>query len=191
MTLRVSLVAAARTSSRLAERFDDDRSLDQAGWHEVQLVAHTLVPLGAAELRYCSPTPRSRATGDALGFAPMAQPALRDWDMGRWRGMTLGEVTAREPAAVDHWLADPRSAPHGGESMLGFIGRVGGWLDTRPADDGLVVAVAEPAVIRAALVYALNAPPSAFWNVDVRPLSTITLTGLPGRWSLSLEAGGR
>lgn len=157
----------------------------------MQLVAHTLVPLGAAELRYCSPTPRSRATGDALGFAPMAQPALRDWDMGRWRGLTLGEVTAREPAAVDHWLADPRSAPHGGESMLGFIGRVGGWLDTRPAADGLVVAVAEPAVIRAALVYALNAPPSAYWNVDVRPLSTITLTGLPGRWSLSLEAGIR
>ncbi|SCE07860.1 Histidine phosphatase superfamily (branch 1), partial [Streptomyces sp. Termitarium-T10T-6] len=91
----------------------------------------------------------------------------------------------------DRWLADPRSAPHGGESMLGFIGRVGGWLDTRPADDGLVVAVAEPAVIRAALVYALNAPPATYWNVDVRPLSTITLTGLPGRWSLSLEAGIR
>nr|CAA78841.1 hypothetical protein [Streptomyces anulatus] len=108
MTLRVFLVAAARSSSRLAERFDDDRPLDQAGWHEVQLVAHTLVPLGA-DVRYCSPTPRSRATGDALGFAPMAQPALRDWDMGRWRGVTLGEVTAREPAAVDHWLADPRS----------------------------------------------------------------------------------
>ncbi|NEE51574.1 histidine phosphatase family protein, partial [Streptomyces sp. SID8455] len=59
MTHRVTLVAAARTSPRLAERFDDDRPLDHAGWHEVQLVAHTLVPLGAAELRYCSPTPRS------------------------------------------------------------------------------------------------------------------------------------
>ncbi|OSC73782.1 histidine phosphatase family protein, partial [Streptomyces sp. BF-3] len=46
-------------------------------------------------------------------------------------------------------------------------------------------------VIRAALVYALNAPPATYWNVDVRPLSTITLTGLPGRWSLSLEAGIR
>ncbi|NDZ74285.1 histidine phosphatase family protein, partial [Streptomyces sp. SID10362] len=47
------------------------------------------------------------------------------------------------------------------------------------------------AVIRAALVYALSAPPSAYWNVDVRPLSTVTLTGLPGRWSLCLEAGSR
>ncbi len=191
MSVRVSLVAAARSSSLLAERFDDDRPLDQAGWHEVQLAAQALVPLGAAELRYCSPTARSRATGEALGYAPMAQPALRDCDMGRWRGLTLSDVAAREPAAVDAWLADPRSAPHGGEPLLAFITRIGGWLDTRPACEGSIVAVAEPAVVRAALVYALGAPPSTYWNVDVRPLSTITLTGLPGRWSLRLEAGPR
>ncbi|MGY4914515.1 histidine phosphatase family protein [Streptomyces sp. 900116325] len=191
MSVRVSLVAAARSSSLLAERFDDDRPLDQAGWHEVQLAAQALVPLGAAELRYCSPTARSRATGEALGYAPMAQPALRDCDMGRWRGLTLSDVAAREPAAVDAWLADPRSAPHGGEPLLAFITRIGGWLDTRPVCEGSIVAVAEPAVVRAALVYALGAPPSTYWNVDVRPLSTITLAGLPGRWSLRLEAGPR
>ncbi|MET4646235.1 histidine phosphatase family protein [Streptomyces sp. NBC_01724] len=191
MSVRVSLVAAARSSSLLAERFDDDRPLDQAGWHEVQLAAQALVPLGAAELRYCSPTARSRATGEALGYAPMAQPALRDCDMGRWRGLTLSDVAAREPAAVDAWLADPRSAPHGGEPLLAFISRIGGWLDTRPACEGSIVAVAEPAVVRAALVYALGAPPSTYWNVDVRPLSTVTLTGRPGRWSLRLEARPR
>ncbi|MET7631556.1 MULTISPECIES: histidine phosphatase family protein [unclassified Streptomyces] len=191
MSVRVSLVAAARSSSLLAERFDDDRPLDQAGWHEVQLAAQALAPLGAAELRYCSPTARSRATGEALGYAPMAQPALRDCDMGRWRGLTLSDVAAREPAAVDAWLADPRSAPHGGEPLLAFISRIGGWLDTRPACEGSIVAVAEPAVVRAALVYALGAPPSTYWNVDVRPLSTVTLTGRPGRWSLRLEARPR
>ncbi|MFD0023281.1 histidine phosphatase family protein [Streptomyces sp. NPDC058382] len=189
MSVRVTLVAAARGSSLLGERFDDDRPLDEAGWHEVQFAAPALVALGAAELRYCSPTPRSRATGDALGFAPLVQPALRDCDMGRWRGSTFAEVTAREPAAVDAWLADPRSAPHGGEPLLAFISRIGGWLDTRPACDGSIVAVAEPAVVRAALVYALRAQPSAYWNVDVGPLSTVTLTGLPRRWSLRLETG--
>ncbi|MFF9686689.1 histidine phosphatase family protein [Streptomyces sp. NPDC014623] len=188
MSVRVSLVAAARSSALLAERFDDDRPLDHAGLHAIQLAAHTLVRLGAAELRYCSPAPRSRATGDALGFAPLLQPALRDCDMGRWRGMTLAEVAAREPAGVDTWLADPRSAPHGGESLLTFISRVGGWLDTRPVREGALVAVAEPAVVRAVLVYAIQAPPWTYWNIDVRPLSAVTITGLPGRWSLSLEA---
>ncbi len=147
------------------------------------------MPLAAAELRYCSPTPRSRATGDALGYAPLVQPALRDCSMGRWRGLTLGEAMAREPAAVDAWLADPRSAPHGGEPLMSFISRVGGWLETRPVEDGsCIVAVTEPSVVRAALVYALRAQPSAYWNIDVRPLSTVTLAGRNGRWNLRLEA---
>ncbi|MFE4372012.1 histidine phosphatase family protein [Streptomyces sp. NPDC056835] len=191
MTVRVTLVAAARNSDLYDERFDDDRPLDRAGWYEMQRVAHALVPLSAADLRYCSPTLRSRTTGDALGYAPLAQPALRDCDMGRWRGFTLAEVIAREPAAVDAWLADPRSAPHGGETLLAFISRIGGWLDTRPAQDiAAIVAVAEPAVVRAALVYALKAPPRTYWYVDVQPLSTVTLTGTPGRWSLRLDGGG-
>src|SRR3954463_16291044 len=108
--------------------------------------------------------------------------------MGRWRGLTLGEAMAREPALVDAWLADPRSTPHGGESLLSFISRVGSWLDPRPDDDGgRIVAVAEPSVIRAALVYALKAPPSTYWNIDVRPLSTTAVTGRTGRWNLRLD----
>lgn len=188
MPLRVTFVAAARSSPLLAERFQDDRPLDQAGWDEVLRVAGELRPLAAADLRYCSPTPRSRATGDALGYAPLVQLALRDCDMGRWRGLTLGEAMAREPESVDAWLADPRSTPHGGESLLAFISRVGGWLDTRPADDGgRIVAVAEPSVIRAALVYVLKAPPATYWNIDVRPLSAATVTGRAGRWNLRVD----
>ncbi|WP_189984994.1 histidine phosphatase family protein [Streptomyces capoamus] len=188
MPLRVTFVAAACGAPPPAERFEDDRPLNQAGWDEVQRAAGELLPLAAAELRYCSPTPRSRATGDALGYAPLVQLALRDCDMGRWRGLTLGEAMAREPEAVDFWLADPRATPHGGESLLAFISRVGGWLDTRPADDGgRIVAVAEPSVIRAALVYALKAPPSSYWNIDVRPLSTTTVSGRAGRWNLRFD----
>ncbi|MFD7135103.1 histidine phosphatase family protein [Streptomyces sp. NPDC059894] len=188
MAVRVTFVATARSSPLLADRFEDDRPLDRAGWDAVQRVVGDLLPLAAAELRYCSPTPRSRATGDALGYAPLVQLALRDCDMGRWRGLTLGEAMAREPEAVDAWLADPRATPHGGESLLSFISRVGGWLETRPVEDRCrIVAVAEPSVIRAALVYALKAPPSSYWNIDVRPLSTTTVSGRGGRWHLRLD----
>ncbi|NEB02359.1 histidine phosphatase family protein [Streptomyces sp. SID13726] len=189
MQLRVTFVAAARSSSLLAERFEDDRPLDQAGWDTALAASRELLPLAAAELRYCSPTPRSRATGDALGYSPLVQLALRDCDMGRWRGLTLGEAMAREPESVDAWLADPRATPHGGESLLTFVSRVGEWLDTRPVEDGgRVVAVAEPSVVRAALVYALKAPPSTYWNIDVRPLSATTVTGRAGRWNLRFES---
>ncbi|MEU3146164.1 MULTISPECIES: histidine phosphatase family protein [unclassified Streptomyces] len=188
MALRVTFVAAAGSASRLAERFEDDRPLDRAGWDDVQRVARELLPLAAADLRYCSPNPRSRATGEGLGYAPLVQLALRDCAMGRWRGLTLREAMAREPEAVDVWLADPRATLHGGESLLDFITRVGNWLDTRPAEeDCRVVAVAEPSVIRAALVYALKAPPATYWNIDVRSLSRVGVAGRAGRWSLRIE----
>ncbi|MEU9122790.1 histidine phosphatase family protein [Streptomyces sp. NPDC048506] len=188
MSVRLKLLAAARSSSLLETRFDDDRPLDVAGWHETERAAPVLCRLAAAELRYCSPSARCRETGEALGLRPLAQPALRDCDMGRWRGRTLAEVTAAEPRAVEAWLADPRSAPHGGESLLAFIRRVGNWLDTRPTEDAAgLLAVAEPDVVRAALVYALQAPPHSYWRIDVPPLSVTTLSGRPGSWSLQLE----
>ncbi|MDT0305998.1 histidine phosphatase family protein [Streptomyces sp. DSM 44917] len=181
----VTLIAAARGSSLLDARFGDDRPLDVAGWQALERAVPALLPLAAAELRYCSPTASSRQTGVALGLAPLSQLALRDCDMGRWQGMTLQEVTLREPQAVEAWLADPRSAPHGGEPLLAFVSRVGGWLDTRPVgEDGRVVAVTEPSVIRAALLYALRVPPHAYWRTEVHPLSVLSISGGPGRWSL-------
>lgn len=189
MNVRLTLLAAARNSSRLAERFDDDRPLDAAGWVMAERAVPVFSPLAAADLRYCSPTQRSRETGRVLGLAPLAQVALRDCDMGRWRGRTLEEVMTTEPRDVDAWLADPHSAPHGGEPLIAFIQRIGGWLDTRPVEDGShVLAVTEPSIIRAALVYALKAPPASYWHIDVMPLSTISLTGRPGRWSLHVDS---
>ncbi|AQW49082.1 histidine phosphatase family protein [Streptomyces violaceusniger] len=185
MTFRLTLVAAGRSSSRLGERFGDDRPLDPEGRLAAERAAPALVPLAAAELRYCSPSARSRETGDALGFTPLVQLALRDCDMGRWAGRSLADVMAREPGEVDAWLGDPRSVPHGGESLHAFIMRIGGWLDTRPAEDhAKMVAVADPGVVRAALMYAIKAPPHCYWNVDIRPLSTVTLTGRAGEWRL-------
>lgn len=183
----VTLIAAARSATPVDARFGDDRPLDVDGWRAVERALPALAPLAAAELRYCSPTACARQTGDVLGLAPLAQPALRDCDMGRWQGWTLQEVNAREPGAVHAWFADPRSAPHGGEPLVGFVSRVGGWLDTRPMEgDGRVVAVAEPSVIRAAMLYALKAPPHSYWRTEVYPLSVVSLVGGGGRWHLRL-----
>ncbi|HZG04414.1 MAG TPA: histidine phosphatase family protein [Streptomyces sp.] len=193
MHLRITLLAAARSSSLLDVRFEDDRPLDAAGWREAERAIPVYAHLAGAELRYCSPTMRCRETGEVLGLRPIAQPALRECDMGRWRGRTFREVAAREPRAVDAWLADPYATPHGGESLLSFIVRIGGWLDTRPGCDGgddhdvLIAAVVEPTVLRAAAVYALKAPPHTYWRVDAHPLSAITLTGWAGDWTLSMD----
>ncbi|HEX5567518.1 MAG TPA: histidine phosphatase family protein [Streptomyces sp.] len=186
MALRITLVAAARSSSLLDVRFEDDRPLDAAGWREAEQAIPVYAHLADAELHYRSPTLRCRETGEALGLRPIAQPALRDCDMGRWRGRTFQDVAASEPWAVDVWLADSRAAPHGGEPLFSFILRIGGWLDTRPGA-GLIVAVVEPTVLRAAAVYALKAPPHAYWRVGAHPLSAVTLVGRARDWTLGME----
>jgi broad specificity phosphatase PhoE len=189
MDVRLTLLASARGSSLLDVRFEDERPLDAVGWGDAERAVPRLGHLVAAGMRYCSPTPAARETGRALGLRPLAQIALRECAMGRWKGHTLQEVTMAEPRVVDAWLADPASAPHGGESLLAFIQRIGGWMDTRPADDGAhILAVAEPSVIRAALVYALKAPPPTYWRIDVQPLSLVGLAGGPGHWNLRLDA---
>ncbi|MFJ4775388.1 histidine phosphatase family protein [Streptomyces sp. NPDC088762] len=107
---------------------------------------------------------------------------FRGLDTGEWAGRTLDEVAAADPAAVHAWLTDPHYAPPGGESVAALIARVGAELD------GLAAAThraeVEQAVVRAAVVHALELPAATFWRLDVRPESVTTLTGRAGRWNL-------
>ncbi|MEU9158820.1 histidine phosphatase family protein [Streptomyces sp. NPDC048424] len=119
-------------------------------------------------------------------FAP-ARPCpgyegLRGLDAGEWTGRTLDEVAAAEPAALQAWMTDPGYAPPGGESVEALIARVGAELaGLAPGTHRMAV---EQAVVRAAVVYALELPAPVFWRLDVRPESVTTLTGRAGRWNL-------
>lgn len=139
----------------------------------------------SADRHWTSPALRARETAAALGFAAVVDPLLRDCDYGRWAGMTLDDVQAREPDAVGAWLHDPTAAPHGGESLVDLTGRVAGWLDTQQGMAGRAVAVTHAAVIRAAIVHALDAGPRAFWRIDIGPLARVGLSGSNGRWALT------
>ncbi|MER6394802.1 histidine phosphatase family protein [Kitasatospora sp. NPDC001603] len=130
------------------------------------------------------PAPRCRRTAEALGLGAEPAPHLADLDVGAWRGRSLDEVAATDPAALAAWMSDPAAAPHGGASVAALVTRVGGWLDGRAGDAGRVLVVAEPAVVRAAVVHALGLPPAVFWRLDVRPLSVTELSGRAGRWNL-------
>jgi len=80
-------------------------------------------------------------------------------------------------------LTDPARAPHGGESIVELIERVANWLESL---NGPTVAVTHPALIRAAIVHALGAPPNAFWRIDVEPVTCTILHFRSGRWTLRL-----
>lgn len=66
--------------------------------------------------------------------------------------------------------------------MDALIARVGAEL--AGLAEGTHRVVVEQAVVRAAVVHALELPAAAFWRLDVRPESVTTLTGRAGRWNL-------
>ncbi len=174
------LISPAADAPAHEARFGDDGPLGAAGMRRTRAAAGSLPAAGQV---LTAPSARCAASAAALGLAAARpEPALRDLDPGRWRGLPLAEVGAAEPQALAAWLTDPGAAPHGGESVQDVVARTGAWLDG--LEDGRVLAVTTAAVIRAALVHALDLPPQTFWRLDVLPLSVTELSGRGGRWNL-------
>lgn len=131
-----------------------------------------------------TPHPSPPRQGGRGRLSAAVESALRDNDYGRWRGMTPVEVEAREPDSLTTWLSDPGAAPHGGESVADLIGRVGAWLAGAQSLEGATLAITHAAVLRAAVVFVLGAPPTAYSRIDVAPLTLARLSGRNGRWNL-------
>ncbi|MGW2614929.1 histidine phosphatase family protein [Streptomyces sp. NPDC001500] len=197
MTSRVTFVSPAVNASLRQARFDDGGSIDAGGAALARAAAGALPTAGRV---VTSPTVRCRETAAALGLdaaratgsrepaEPVEPPEpaeLAGLDVGRWRGLTLAEVGAAEPEAVARWLADPGSAPHGGESVEDLCARVARWLESS-RQDGRTLAVVEPEIVRAAVVHVLGTPATAFWRLDVPPLTATSISGRGGRWNLRL-----
>ncbi|MFJ8921781.1 histidine phosphatase family protein [Streptomyces sp. NPDC102415] len=183
MTSRVTFISPATNASLRRARFDDGASIDAGGKALARAAAGTL-PAPSRVL--VSPSVRCRETAAALGLRGAETAAPAGLDVGRWRGSSLAEVGADEPDAVALWLADPASAPHGGESVEELCARVARWMETSSDAGGRTLAVVEPEVVRAAVTYVLNAPMAAFWRLDVPPLTATTVSGRGGRWNLGL-----
>ncbi|MFC8530795.1 histidine phosphatase family protein [Nocardia sp. NPDC057227] len=174
--VRLDLVSHGITGALRAGRFPDDEPLLDT-WAAAPVARPPAVVL-------TGPEQRAVRTAAVLGVRAEVDPALRDLDAGRWRGLGLAELP---PEQLHAWLTDPAFAGHGGESVVAVVARVGAWLAEVAAREAAVLAVTHPAVVRAAVVTALDAPPSAFWRVDVPPGSRTRLH-FRGAWTLRLPA---
>jgi broad specificity phosphatase PhoE len=181
VTARLDLLAHGASEATRAARFPNDETLEASAAQALEALRGRL-RLYARVL--AAPARAARETAAALGVNADVEPALRDCDYGRWRGLASKDVAEREPDAFAAWLGDPAAAPHGGESLAALIERVGAWLTRSLTPDGATLAVAHASVVRAAIVNALGAGPSAFARIDVAPLSLVRLSGREGRWNL-------
>ncbi len=176
--LRLALVTHAPTAATRSASFPADDDLDDHGLRKARAAA----PPGAAARCLASPAVAARRTAEAMELTAQAEPALRDIDYGRWSGRTLDAVAAEDSEGVARWMADPAAAPHGGESLDALMRRVAAWADACVA--GRTLVITHVSVVRAAVVHLLDAPPRAFWRLDVAPLSVTRLHRSGGRWTL-------
>jgi broad specificity phosphatase PhoE len=158
-----------------------DEPLDRQGHAQAAALAGALRGVDAT---LTSPTLRARQTAAALLLDAIIDPALRDIDLGRWAGRSFADVEGAEPEALAAWTSRPDAAPHGGESVVDLADRVAPWLSARGGQTGRIVAVTHPAVIRAAIVVAIDAGPATFWRIDIAPLCRVSLSGNGDGWTL-------
>lgn len=185
MTTRLILVSHAPTSALRTASFPGDEPLDPPVISLPEVTAE-IEKMGSWDHALTGPERRAAETAVALqlGASFVVDSALRDCDYGRWTGRRLDDVEVEESDAIAAWITKPEANPHGGESVLDLLKRVALWLDERGGIGGRVLAVSHPAVVRAAIIHAIEASPHTFWRINVEPLSLIDLRGNKGRWTL-------
>lgn len=181
MTTRLHLLCHAATAATRANAFAADEALEPK---DQARIARLTLP--RVDLVLASPARAARETAVALGVEARQDSRLADLDTGRWQGRRLAQVLADEPDAVATWTGDPASAPHGGESIVALVARVGAFLDAT-AGGPRVLAISHAAVVRAAIVHALGAPPATFWSIDAAPLALAQFSHDGRRWRLRFE----
>jgi broad specificity phosphatase PhoE len=157
-----------------------DEPLDE---REIAKVAALRWTAPRAQRVFTGPERRVRQTAEALGLSAVIDVDLRDCEYGEWSGSALSEVQSSKPEDVALWLKDPSAAPHGGESILELTSRISRWMEEQ-RDAGHTLAITHPAVIRGAIVNALNAPPEVFWRMDIEPLSLTDLRFNGRMWTV-------
>jgi broad specificity phosphatase PhoE len=186
----VYLIAHAPTSAQRQLRFPADEGIEPVDPAATRRLLAGIRPLDAV---WCGPERRSQETAAVLGLTAGPSPDLRAWSAGGWAGQPMLAVAENDPDGVQAWRMDPDATPHGGESLRMLLARVGGWLERqargvstagRPEGSGRAMVVADPAIIRAALVHVLDAEPRTFWRLDVAPLSVTIVQHAQGQWRL-------
>lgn len=181
--MRLLLVRYASTRALRSASFAPDDALDARGREQAAALRGELPSRSTYRVAPCL---AAFQTASLAGGAPVVvDSALADCDYGRWTGRTLAEVEREDPESVRRWLDDLDAVPHGGESMRSLIERTSRWLDEQALNTGTVVAVAPAAVIRAAVVRALDAPPESMWKIDIAPASVSELHAQSRHWSVT------
>ena len=168
---RLTLISHAATLAVKRASFPLDEPVIDEEMQKVEAIAWTAP---RTHQICCGPEKRVQQTAKALGLDWTVTSEIADVNYGIWSGKGIEEVHALDPIGLAAWLTDVEAAPHGGESFRQVIERIGNWMENQTRA-GHTLAVTHPAVVRAAILYAMQAPPSSFWRLEIAPLSITDL----------------
>lgn len=178
MAVRLLVVAHGPTTATAGAVFGDSAAL--ASEEEIPAVD------GRVQEWVCGPEPACVQTATALGSVPRVEPALAAPTFGTWSGQALATVAAANPLALQSWLSDPRSAPHGGESLNEALIRIAAVLDQTAWPAGRSVVVVSPLAARLVAAHAVGAPAELVFRLDVPPGGRFAVSGGGGSWRLRI-----
>jgi broad specificity phosphatase PhoE len=140
---------------------------------------------------YCSDLDRTRHSAEILAaphhLTPIRDPALREFAMGEWDGLTAEQIRARDARAFEAWMADVgRFQFPGGESLPDLIARAVPAFDALVARHagGTVAVVAHGGSNRAILCHALGLGPERLLALGQDYAALSVLERADGRWAL-------
>ena len=145
----------------------------------------------ALDAVYCSDLRRTRRSAEILAaphrLTPISDPALREFAMGRWDGLTAEEIRALDASAFDAWMSDVgRFQFPGGESLPDLEARAWPAFETIVARHagGAVAIVAHGGSNRMILCRALGLGPERLLALGQDYAALSVLESVGSRWAL-------
>jgi broad specificity phosphatase PhoE len=167
-----------------------DVALSPLGVAQVDALSRRLNAV-AFDAIYCSDLERTRHSAEILAaphaLTPVRNPALREFAMGEWDGLTAEQIRARDARAFEAWMADVgRFQFPGGESLPDLVARAVPAFEALVARHagGTIAVVAHGGSNRAILCHALGLGPERLLALGQDYAALSVLERSAGRWTL-------
>lgn len=173
-----------------------DVPLSPLGERQIAALARRLAPVKLAAV-YASDLARTRRSAEILagphGLEAVLTPALREFAMGRWEGLTAREIQQLDRSAFARWMADVAGYRFpDGESLEDLAARVWPALERIVADHGgdAVAIVAHGGTNRLILTRALGLVPERLLALGQDYAALSVLEHADGEWRLHVLNDG-
>lgn len=191
--MQITWIRHGQTSENVKGSYygQSDPALTPVGVRQIQSLKTQVI---AQPIIYASPTKRALETAEIL-FGEQAvtiDARLLERNMGKWEGLSFGEIEKDYPEACQAWEADwIHFVMPEGESAQGQFERVGDFVEHLAKQSQDAVVIAHAGTIRMAMAYMLGQNIELFWRFQVETGGIVQTRCEDGYWYIESIAGNK